>query len=136
MTGAVLAGTRSEGIDGVEVITMDPLAPDPLAVFRAGAVILGTPTNFGYMSGALKHFFDEIYRPLLDRTRGKPFSFYVKGATDTDGCVHAIGTITTGLGWREAAPPVVVTGDLTETHLAACFELGAQMAASLAEGLW
>ena len=59
--------------------------------------------NPGYMSGALKHFFDTIYYPVLDATQKRPFAAYVHGKRRVEGAVRAIGTVTTGLQWRQAA---------------------------------
>ena len=63
MLEAVLEGARTDEIDGVEVVTRAALAATAVDVLAADAVILGTPANIGYMSGALKHFFV----PLRDR---------------------------------------------------------------------
>jgi multimeric flavodoxin WrbA len=100
------------------------------------AIILGTPANFGYMSGALKHFFDTVYYPCLDHTRGLPYCLFVKGSTDTDGAVAAVHKIVQGLAWKEVQPPIAVTGDLTDEDLASCVELGQTIAAGLELGLY
>ena len=68
--------------------------------------MLGTPANIGYMSGALKHFFDGIYYPCLEATRRRPYGLYVHGGMDTTGAVRAVESITTGLQWRAVRPPV------------------------------
>jgi hypothetical protein len=83
------------------------------------------------MSGALKHFFDQVYCPCLDATRGRPFSYWVHGGNDVTGAVRGIDAITTGLGWRRAADPVAVTGEPAKSDVEACWELGATVAAGL-----
>ena len=87
------------------------------------------------MSGALKHFFDQIYYPCLDATVGRPFGFWVHGNDDTTGAVRAIEVVTTGLRWRLAQAPVSVVGSPSATDVEACWELGASVSAMLAGGL-
>ncbi|AHI01353.1 hypothetical protein KALB_7995 [Kutzneria albida DSM 43870] len=82
-------------------------------------------------SGALKHFFDTVYYPCLDATRGKPYGLYVHGDNDTSGAVKSVEMITTGLGWTRAASPVSVLGALDKAAREACWELGATLAAGL-----
>ena len=74
-------------------------------VLDADGYLLGTPANLGYISGALKHFFDQIYYPCLDATIGRPFGLYVHGNNDTDGAVQAVEMITTGLQLASRAAP-------------------------------
>ena len=131
MFEAVRDGTRAEGIDGVEVVTRAALAATAADVLTADGFVLGTPANLGTMSGALKHCFDTIYYPCLDETRGRPYGVYVHGNNDVDGALRDIAKITTGLDWRQAQAPVRVTGEPTSDDLAACWELGAALAATL-----
>ena len=98
----------------------------------ADGYLLGTPANLGYMSGALKHFFDQIYYPCLEATIGRPFGVYVHGNSDTTGALRAIEVVTTGLRWRGVQAPVSVIGAPTSADLEACWELGAAVAAGLA----
>jgi multimeric flavodoxin WrbA len=100
-------------------------------VLAADGYLLGTPANIGYMSGALKHFFDTIYYPCLDATRGRPYGLYVHGNEGTEGAVRAVEGIATGLGWVAVAKPVVVMGQPGKGDLEACWELGAGVAAGL-----
>jgi NAD(P)H-dependent FMN reductase len=99
---------------------------------EADGYLLGSPVNLGYLSGALKHFFDQIYYPCLDATRGRPFGVYLHGNNDATGALRALDTITTGLGWRASQAPLVITGDPSPGELAAARELGAAIAAGLA----
>ncbi|WP_405763219.1 flavodoxin family protein [Streptomyces sp. NBC_01420] len=130
---AVVAGATTDEIEGVRVVRRAALAATASDVLAADGLLLGTPANLGYMSGALKHFFDQIYYPCLDTTQGRSFGYYVHGGNDVTGAVRGIETITTGLGWRRAAEAVKVTGEPSRADTEACWELGAVLAAGLTE---
>ena len=132
MFEAAARGARTDEIDGVDVVVRPALTAGAADVLNADGMVLGTPANLGYMSGALKHFFDGIYYPCLEATRRRPFGLYVHGGMDTTGAVRAVESITTGLQWRAVRPPVVVTGPLGQADLDACWELGALLAAEIA----
>ena len=132
---AVLRGARSPDIANVQTTLRPPLEAGPEDVLGAGAIILGTTENLGYMSGALKDFFERIYHPCLEQTAGLPYALVVKGDTDVDGAVASVERIVSGLRWRAIAPPVVVVGALTDDARAAAAELGATVAASLDAGI-
>src|SRR5215218_5754787 len=110
MVDLVLAGARDPEAGDVEVRDVHALEATAEDVLWSTGVLLGTPAHFGYMSGALKHFFDNAYLPLLEKTRGLPYALFVKGGTDTDGAVAAVGKIVKGLEWREVQPPLTVVG--------------------------
>ena len=131
MSEAVIAGARDPAISGVEVVIRPALTANAIDVLEADAYILGTPANLGYISGALKHFFDQIYYPCLEATVRRPYGLFVHGNNDTGGAVAAIERITTGLKWRQAQEPVTVVGEPKPADLAACRELGAALAAQL-----
>ncbi|MEU0743309.1 NAD(P)H-dependent oxidoreductase [Streptomyces sp. NPDC006134] len=131
---AVVSGAGAPEIEGVRVVRRAALAATAVDVLEADGYLLGTPANLGYMSGALKHFFDQVYYPCLDATRGRPFGFYVHGGSDTTGAVRAVESVTTGLGWRRTAPAVTVSGAPGKADLEACWELGATLAAGLTDG--
>ena len=128
---AVLSGAGDEAIQDVTVLARPALAATAIDVLGADGYLLGTPANLGYMSGALKHFLDQIYYPCLEATVGRPYGLYVHGDSDTTGAVRAVEAIARGLGWRRAQAPVAVLGDPSREDLQACWELGAAMAAGL-----
>ncbi|MEV7289637.1 flavodoxin family protein [Streptomyces sp. NPDC093252] len=130
---AVVSGATDPDIEGVDVVRRPALGATVPDVLAADGLLLGTPANLGYLSGALKHFFDQIYYPCLDATRGRPFGSWIHGGNDTTGAARALDTITTGLGWRRAAEPVTVIGEPGKGDLEACWELGATLAAGLME---
>ena len=131
MLEAVRSGAGDDAIEGVEVVVRPALAATAVDVLAADAYVLGTPANIGYMSGALKHFFDQIYYPCLDATQRRPYALYVHGNSDTGGAVRAVETIVTGLQWRQVCAPLSVVGQPGRAELDACYELGATVAANL-----
>jgi multimeric flavodoxin WrbA len=128
---AVMEGATNKDIEGVDVVARPALSASPVDVLEADGYVLGTPANLGYISGALKHFFDTIYYPCLDATVGRPYGWYVHGNNDTTGAERAVETITTGLRWRRAYDPVAVVGTPTRDDLDRCWDLGATLAAGL-----
>ena len=132
MALAVEEGARDPAIEGVDLVVRPALSATASDALEADGYILGSPVNLGYLSGALKHFFDQIYYPCLEATRGRPFGVYLHGGSDAGGALRALEAITTGLGWRPAQAPLVLTGEPSREGLAACRELGAAVAAALA----
>jgi multimeric flavodoxin WrbA len=131
LTDAVVAGASCDEVEGVAVRSLRAFDATADDVREADAIALGTPENFGYMSGALKDFFEHIYYVLLEETRGRPYALYVKASTDGDGAVRSVERIVAGLKWRAVLPPLVVVGDLRDEHLEAAHELGMTLAAGL-----
>ena len=131
MFEAVVSGATNEEIENVEVVRRPALGTTAVDVLEADGYLLGTPANIGYMSGALKHFFDTIYYPCLDATKGRPYALYVHGNQGTEGAVRAVDGIASGLGWEKVASPVSVMGQPGRDDVEACWELGATIAATL-----
>lgn len=136
MAASVLKGARSGEISGVDVREADALDADAADVLWADALIIGTPENFGYMSGAIKYFLDRIYYPCEGRVDGMPFALFVSAGNDGTGAVSSIRRILSGLSAREVQDPVIAAGDLTDRHLDACEELGMTLAAGLEHGIF
>lgn len=128
---AVLAGARDDEVVGVTVRTAAALSATAADVLGCDGVLLGTPANMGYMSGALKVFFDGAYYPCLRETPGLPYGLYVHGGGDLTGAVRSVERLAGGLGWRAVVPPVQVVGPLTAEHRRALRELGGVLAATL-----
>ena len=128
---AALDGTHADGIVGVDVRVKPALGATVSDVVEADGFLLGTPANIGYMSGALKHFFDSVYYPTLTAKEGAPYGLYVHGNNDTSGAVRAVESIAKGLGWQRVHEPVTVIGAPDKQATEAVWELAATVAASL-----
>jgi hypothetical protein len=118
-------------VEGVDVVVRPALSAGASDLLEADGVLLGTPANIGYMSGALKHFFDTVYYPCLDATVGMPYGVYVHGGDDTAGALTGIQKITGALRWKQVAAPLSLTGPPGPADLEACRELAATVAVGL-----
>lgn len=135
MIDAVLKGANSDEIDGVEAIFIPALEANADDVLKADALILGTPENLGYMSGALKDFFDRNYYPCMDKTEAMPCAILIRAGNDGTGTKRALKSILTGLRWRIVQEPLICRGDFKEEFINQAEELGLFMAASLEAGI-
>ncbi|MDH3552272.1 MAG: NAD(P)H-dependent oxidoreductase, partial [Gammaproteobacteria bacterium] len=82
MADAVIRGASSSEVDGVEVRALTALEADADDLLWADAFILGSPENFGYMSGAMKYFLDRVFYECVDKINGRPFALFVRAGND------------------------------------------------------
>jgi len=136
MTKAVVAGASHVDISGIEVSLTQPLETGPEEILAADAIILGTTENFGYMSGAMKDFFDRIYYPCLEKTEALPFALFIRAGIDGLGARSSIERIVKGLAWKQVQEPLICCGDWQESFLDQCEELGMTLAAGLEIGIF
>jgi multimeric flavodoxin WrbA len=141
---SALAGARDDAIEGVEVVVRPALEATADDVLAADGYLLGSPVNFGYMSGALKHFFDSTFLAVggaLDptgaagesegQTKGRPYGLWMHGRYDLTGGVRAVQSIVGALGWKQSYDVLAVLGGVGPEQEAAAYELGATIAAVL-----
>ncbi|WP_182376957.1 flavodoxin family protein [Nocardioides sp. WS12] len=147
----VLAGAHDEDVqagDGVEVVVRPALEATAEDVLAADGYLLGTTANFGYMSGALKHFFDSTFLAIggsLDpsggvstgstndggSTAGRPYGLWLHGRYDLTGAQRSVESIVGALGWRQGYDVLGVLGELDDAANEAAYTLGATIAALL-----
>jgi multimeric flavodoxin WrbA len=134
MAKAVERGAKSEG--GVTVIVKRCADAGPEDVLAADGLILGTPENFGYMSGMMKDFLERVFYACEGKVNGRPWALFVGAGQDGSGAVSSVERIVTGLRLERRAEPVIGLKELTPEILARCEELGAAFAAGLAMGVF
>jgi multimeric flavodoxin WrbA len=131
---AVLAGARQIDDVASELRRAFDTGVDDL--LRADALLIGTPENFGYMSGAIKDLFDRTYYPLEGLTTGRPYAVFVSAGNDGRGAQAQIDRIATGYGWKKVHDGHIARGEVGNADLKACEELGATLAAGLSCGIY
>lgn len=145
LTDAVVTGARDDAITGVEVTVRPALEASAEDALAADGIILGTPANFGYMSGALKHFFDSTFLEIGgslsdDGSAGDGpgpgsgrtiYGLYVHGRHDTTGAIRSVTSIVEALPWRRSAEVLDILGDVTDADRERAYELGGTLAALL-----
>ena len=135
MAEAVIRGANSPDID-VEVTVRDALDATADEFRACDGFILGTPENFGYMSGAMKYFLDRVFYPCEHDMAGKPYALFVRAGNDGTGAISSITRILTGLAVKQVQEPVLIAGEFDESRLDECEELGMTLAAGLEAGVF
>lgn len=128
---AIEQGLAHPELGDIAVESVPALATTDDHVLRAGGFVFLTPANFGYMSGALKHFFDRTYYTCEGAVTGHPYALCVHGDNDTSGAVSSVQRIATGWGLEAVAPATELTGEPGREQLEMVAEVAATVAAHL-----
>ena len=132
---AVIAGVADAG-EPIELRRRPALEAGIEDLLWCEALLIGTPEHFGYMSGAVKDFFDRTFYPAEGRTEGLPYAVFISAGNDGAGTIASIERIATGYRWKRIAPPLLVVGEPTDAALTQARELGMTMAAGLTAGIF
>ena len=133
MAEAVERGAKNE--EGVRVVMKRCAEAGAEDVLGADGLILGTPENFGYMSGMMKDFLERTFYACEGKVEGRPWALFVGAGQDGSGAVTSVERIVAGLRLKKISEPVVVVKELKPEQISALEELGAAMAAGLAAGI-
>jgi len=108
----------------------------PQDVLEADALVLGTPENFGSLSGMMKDFLERIFYECEGKVAGRPWALLVSAGQDGAGAIASVERIVTGLRLKKVQEPILALKEVTPEVLAQCEELGAALAAGLALGVY
>ena len=124
-----MAKAVEQGVKAVDAEAVRKRAGEvePADFLDCDAVAFGSPTNFGYMAGALKEVFDSILLGLQKQIAGLPYAAFGSGRRGTRKVAEAIEGICDALQLKKTAEGVVATGKPTDEVLAQCQELGKKL---------
>jgi NAD(P)H-dependent FMN reductase len=133
---ALIQGASHPDVSNIELRVSQPLTTQVEDVLWANGIVLGTTENFGYMSGAMKDFFDRIYYPCLEQCQGLSCAVAIRAGLDGTGTKVAMDKILTGLKWKQIREPLISKGEFQQSFLQDWEELGMTMAAGLEAGIY
>lgn len=136
MAQAVLTGAHHEDVSGVEVRLLRAAAAAPEDLLWADGLLLGTPENFGYMSGAMKDFFDRTFYEVEGKLNPLPYALFISAGNDGTGAVRAIERIANGYPFKRVQEAVICRGEVDDESLRACEELGMMLAVGIEMGMF
>ena len=128
---AAYAGATDELIEAVDVHLLRAQDAGPEDLLWADALLLGTPENFGYMSGAMKDFLDRTFYEVEGRIAALPYAIFISAGNDGTGAVRAIQRIGNGYPFDQVQQPVIARDGVDAADLDRCKELGMTLAAGL-----
>jgi len=131
---AVFEGAKA--IQDVDVILEKAAEASLEDLLTCDGLAVGTPENFGYMSGMIKDFFDRTYAGAQGKVFRKPFVIFISADNDGTGALRAIERIALGYKFKTVFKPVISRGKITEEILDQCRELGGTLAAGCAMGIY
>ena len=134
MALAVADGARL--IEQTEVILKRAQDATLEDLLESEGLAIGTPENFGYMSGMIKDFFDRTFYPAQDKVFKKPYVVFISAGNDGTGALRAIERIALGFKFKMVYHPLISKGKLTEDDLEKCRELGSTLAAGCQFGIY
>ena len=134
MAHAVLAGARE--MDDVDIRFLRAFDAGLEDLLWCNGLLIGTPENFGYMSGAVKDFLDRTYYPAQEKVNGKPYAIFVSCGNDGSGAVFNIQRIAKGYPLKQVIDPIICKGEVTDEALVKCKEMGMTMAAGLSMSIF
>ncbi|MCR9262042.1 MAG: NAD(P)H-dependent oxidoreductase [Pseudomonadaceae bacterium] len=136
MAEAIAQGARDEDVAGVELRFLHAGDAGPDDLLWADALLIGSPENFGYLSGMVKDFLDRTFYEVEGKLSPLPYAAFISAGNDGTGAIRALERIANGYPFVKVQDPLISRGEITQEDLDACRELGLTLAAGLEVGLY
>ena len=131
MAEAAYAGSQDDEVTATEVRKLLCQDAGPEDLLWCDGLLLGTPENFGYMSGGMKDFLDRTFYPVEGKILSLPYAVFISAGNDGSGALRAIRRIANGYPFKEIQEPIIARGGVTDEHLQQCRDLGTALALGL-----
>ncbi|MCZ6889190.1 MAG: NAD(P)H-dependent oxidoreductase [Gammaproteobacteria bacterium] len=136
MAQAAYAGATDEYVESVNVKLLRAVDATPDSLLWADGLLIGTPENFGYMSGGMKDFLDRTFYQVEGKIQSLPYGIFISAGNDGTGALRAVRRIANGYPFTEVQEPIIAKGELQREHLDKCRELGMTLAVGLEAGIY
>jgi multimeric flavodoxin WrbA len=126
MAQAVAEGARS--VERTEVTLKRAFDATAQDLIRCDAVAFGTSTNFAYISGGLKDFFDRTLIQCQDKTTDKPYCTFTSSGMGKRKALDVLDGICSAYKLRKSGEGIMAPGKATPEILAELREMGKRLA--------
>ena len=131
----ILEGANDPSVEMVETRMLRAEDAGPEDLLWADALALGTPENFGYMSGMTKDFFDRTFYEVEGKLQPLPYALFICAENDGSGAIRAIERIASGYPFQKVQDPIICKENVKSAK-ADCRELGQMLAAGIEMGIF
>ena len=121
-------------MEAVETRMLKANDAGPEDLLWADAMAIGTPENFGYMSGMIKDFLERTFYEVEGKLNPLPYALFICAGDDGSGAVRSIERIANGYPFKKVQEPIICRGDV-EASQAKCKDLGLMLAAGIEMGI-
>ena len=121
-------------MEAVETRMLKANDAGPEDLMWADVMAIGTPENFGYMSGMIKDFLERTFYEVEGKLNPLPYALFICAGDDGSGAVRSIERIANGYPFKKVQEPIICKGDV-EASKAKCKDLGLMLAAGIEMGI-
>ena len=130
----VYRGATDPSVEAVETRMLKANDAGPEDLMWADVMAIGTPENFGYMSGMIKDFLERTFYEVEGKLNPLPYALFICAGDDGSGAVRSIERIANGYPFKKVQEPIICRGNV-EASKAKCKDLGLMLAAGIEMGI-